>query len=323
MKSRVITWTVAVAVLLLSPPAPAAEKVSYLLPAPAFLPAFAPWAIAKQRGYYEKEGLEVELQTARGGVDVAKQVGAGNAPVGGAIGDTPLIVRPNDIAVKAVAVLGGGSLAVLAYTKESGITGPKDLKGKVVTVLSYQDTTYYALLGMLASVGLSKNDLKVEAAGPANSWKLWAAGKADAIVISPDIVAQGIASGLKNVTIEPLDQYFRSMAQAIVASDQIIKERPALIKGLVQATLRGMKDIMDDPKSAADDFVKAFPQQAEHRQWVEDSMRLYNKYVYAGQPKLGVMDEGRLAALQKFYVEQGIVPKALPIREHFTNQFVE
>jgi NitT/TauT family transport system substrate-binding protein len=212
---------------------------------------------------------------------------------------------------------------VLAFTKQSGITGPKDLKGKTVTVLSYQDTTYYAMQGMLATVGLNKNDLKIEAAGPANSWKLWAAGKADAIVISPDIVAQGIESGLKDVTIVPVNQYFKSMAQAILASDQTIKERPALIKSLVQATLRGMKDIMDNPKTAAADFVKAFPQQAEHLAWVEQSMELYDKFVYAGQPKLGVMDEARLASLQKFYVEQGIIEKALPVKDHYTNQFVE
>ena len=323
MNMRKFAVMAAAAAMLAGAPVHAAEKVTYLLPAPAFLPAFAPWVIAKQRGYYEKEGLDVDFQTARGGVDVAKQVGAGNAVVGGAVGDTPLIVRLNDIPVKAVAVLGGGSLAVLAFTKQSGITGPKDLKGKTVTVLSYQDTTYYAMQGMLATVGLTKNDLKIEAAGPANSWKLWSAGKADAIVISPDIVAQGIEAGLKDVTIVPVNQYFRSMAQAILASDQTIKERPALIKSLVQATLRGMKDIMDNPKTAAADFVKAFPQQAEHLAWVEQSMELYDKFVYAGQPKLGVMDEARLASLQKFYVEQGIIEKALPVKDHYTNQFVE
>ena len=63
------------------------QDVLYLLPAPASLPAFAPWMIAKQRGYFAAEGLNVTFQVARGGVDVAKQVGAGNAVVGGAIGD--------------------------------------------------------------------------------------------------------------------------------------------------------------------------------------------------------------------------------------------
>ena len=33
------------------------------------------------------------------------------------------------------------------------------------TVMSYQDTTY-ALLGLLASVGLSKDDIDIQSAGP-------------------------------------------------------------------------------------------------------------------------------------------------------------
>src|ERR1700680_1869513 len=49
------------------------ERVTYLLPAPIYLPAFGPWIIARQRGYYAAEGLEINFETARGGADVAKQ----------------------------------------------------------------------------------------------------------------------------------------------------------------------------------------------------------------------------------------------------------
>ena len=80
--------------------AKAAEKVTYLLAAPVFFPAFGPWTVAKQRGYYAAVGLDVDFQQAKGGADVAKQVGAGNAPVGGALGDTPIIVRGNGVPVK-------------------------------------------------------------------------------------------------------------------------------------------------------------------------------------------------------------------------------
>src|SRR5260221_10691426 len=87
-----------------------AEAITYLLPAPLSLPAFGPFVLAQQRGYFKAEGLDVTFQVGKGGVDVAKQVGAGNAVIGGGIGDTPIIVRPNGVPVKAVAVLGGGAL---------------------------------------------------------------------------------------------------------------------------------------------------------------------------------------------------------------------
>jgi NitT/TauT family transport system substrate-binding protein len=68
-----------------------AEDITYLLPAPISLPAFGPFVVAKQRGYFKAEGLDITFQVAKGGVDVAKQVGAGNAVVGGGIGDTSII----------------------------------------------------------------------------------------------------------------------------------------------------------------------------------------------------------------------------------------
>ncbi len=108
------------------------EEVTYLLPAPSFLPAFGPWMLAQARGYYAQEGLKVNFVIGKGGVDVAKQVGAGNAPIGGAIGDTPIIARAQGIPVKAVAVLGGKSLTQLVVHQDKGIAGPKDLKGKTI-----------------------------------------------------------------------------------------------------------------------------------------------------------------------------------------------
>jgi NitT/TauT family transport system substrate-binding protein len=118
------TLALATALAVTAPPARAqTEEVTYLLPAAAFLPAFGPWMLAQARGYYTQEGLKVNFVVAKGGVDVAKQVGAGNAQIGGAIGDTPIIARAQGVPVKAVAVLGGRSLTQLVVHDGKGING--------------------------------------------------------------------------------------------------------------------------------------------------------------------------------------------------------
>ena len=302
-------------------PAQAVEKVTYLLPAPAFLPAFGPWVLAKQRGYYAAEGLDVEFMAAKGGVDVAKQVGAGNAPIGGAIGDTPIFVRSNGIPVKAVAVLGGHSLMQLVSHEESGIKEPKDLKGKTITTIAYQDTTYYALLGMMAAQGLRKSDADIQAAGPAGVWKLFLAGEADAMASVPDWTGIALGAG-KKINIIPADNYFNSMAQAIIASDELIENNPELIRKLVQATLKGMQDIMSDPQAASIDYVAAIPQHAGKEKEMEGVFRMYNEYVYPGQKNLGAMDVERLEKLQEFYLKEGIIRRQIPVADLYTNQFV-
>jgi NitT/TauT family transport system substrate-binding protein len=298
------------------------KKITYLLPAPAFLPAFGPWQVAKQRGYYAAEGLDVEFQAARGGVDVAKQVGAGNAIIGGGIGDTPIIVRANGIPVKAVALLGGRSLTMLVAMADSDIKGPADLKGKTVTTLSYQDTTYYALLGALSTANLTKDDVNIQAAGPAGIWKLFMAGKSDAMAAVPDWI--GIVEGAgKKVRIMSIDNYFPSMAQAILASDKTIAEQPELIGKLVRATLKGMQAIMDDPAAAAADYVKAVPQHKGKEKAMAYVFSLYNEWVYPGQKQLGAMDRDRLKKVQDFYVAQGAIRKASGLDDLYTNAFVK
>ena len=45
--------------------AASAETITYLLPAPLSLPAFGPFVVAKQRGYFKAEGLEVSSRSPR------------------------------------------------------------------------------------------------------------------------------------------------------------------------------------------------------------------------------------------------------------------
>lgn len=319
---KITLCTIILGITSISSQAADAQDVTYLLPAPPFLPAFGPWILAQHKGYYADEGLNVTFQTAKGGVDVAKQVGVGNAVIGGGIGDTPILVRPNGVPVKAVAVLGGGSLMLLAARSDTDIASPADLKGKTVTTMSYQDTTFYALLGMLAKVGLSRNDLDIQAAGPANTWKLLIAGEADAMAAVPDWIGAVRGAGVE-LSVWPADDYFKSMAQAILVSDEVIEENPELVRKLVRATLKGVADIMADPDAAAVEYVKAVPQHEGKEAAMAAVFKLYNQYVYPGQETLGMMDATRLEALQNFYLEQGIIREALPLDDLYTNQFVQ
>src|ERR1700720_1608538 len=142
------------------------EKITYLFPAPPILPAFGPIQIAKGKGYFSQAGLDVSYAVGRGGVDVAKEVGAGNVPIGGIVADAPIIVRQNGVPVKMVAVFGGKGFMQLVVREDSGIAKPADLKGKTITVMSFQDTTFYALLGLMASAGLTQDDANIQQVGP-------------------------------------------------------------------------------------------------------------------------------------------------------------
>ncbi|HEY7245327.1 MAG TPA: ABC transporter substrate-binding protein [Xanthobacteraceae bacterium] len=312
----------AMCIALRAAPAAAVEKITYLLPAPPSLPAFAPWVLAKHLGYYREAGYDVDFVVARGGVDVAKQIGVGNAPIGGAIGDTPIIVRGNGVPVKSVGLMGGGALTVVVGRKDRGIQKLEDLRGKKISVLAFQDTTYYALLGALASKNITKNDVDAQAVGPAAVASLVVAGTVDACACTPDWEID-VKEGVKDTVSLPTKDYFDSMAQAILASDKMIAEHAELVRAIVKATLRGMQFVMADPAKAALAYVEAAPSFKGKEELMKKILANYTERTYKGQSTIGAMDPQRLAKLQHFYKQEGFIETELPVDQLYSNDFIK
>jgi NitT/TauT family transport system substrate-binding protein len=304
-------------------PAWGAEPLTYLFPAPSFLPAFVPHHLAMARGYYAAEGVAVTFQTGRGGADTAKQVAVGNADLGGGVGETSMIVRANGLPVRGVALLGGRPIFQVAARKALGIKSIADLRDKKVGVIGYQDTGYYALLAVLAASGLKKTDLHIESVGNAGMTQLMIAGSLDAIMTVPDwsVAIEGAGVPLDYF---PIDAIFPAMAQAVLASDSIVAKRPDAVRGFVRAVLHAVRDCLADPVTAAKDFVAAVPQQAGKEAEITKILSRYVSDVYPTTPPsaLGRFDPDRLRTVQHFYVENGIVETAVPVADLYTNDFV-
>ena len=320
MKITALAGALAVA---LSGVAQAQTKLTYLFPAPDILPAFVPFHVAKHKGYYKAEGLDMTWQVGKGGADVAKQVGVGNAELGGGIGDTAIIVRANGVLVRGVALLGGRTLTQIITREDRKINSFADLKGKKIGVLAFQDTTFFNLLGVMRSAKLGRDDANVQAVGPAGIVQLMISGDLDAISGTPDWAHNIESAGVK-LKIFETETAFPAMAQAIVASDKIIKERPELVQRFVRATLKGLRESIDNPAQAAKDFIASVPQHAGKEKAMEEIVRRYGALVYktANMADLGKFDEKRLAAVQKFYVDNQIVQTAVPIKDTYTNEFI-
>jgi NitT/TauT family transport system substrate-binding protein len=302
-------------------PAHAAEPVTYLLPAAPNQPAFAPWLIARQLGYYTDAGYDIHFATAKGGTEVAQQIAIGQAAVGGAIGDTPIFMRNYGVHVKTIATLGGGSLTVIVAGQDRGIHALQDLRGKRVAVLSRTDSSYHVLLGALASAGLSPHDVTIDTAAPKVIVRRVINGSSDACACIPDWEVQIMHAQPAAVSL-PTAGAFPSMAQAILASDRSITGQPAMLKAIVAATLHGMRFIMDDQRKAADVFVQAVPARKGQEDLIAGILRAYVDHAYSGQAIAGETDPKRLEGLQRFYLSQHLVRNEVPVNELYTNEFI-
>ncbi len=323
MISRLLT-AAGLMVAALAGPAQSQEKITYLFPAPAFLPAFGPAQLALGKGYFSQAGLKVEFEMGKGGIDVAKQLGAGNADVGEILAEAPIIVRPNGVPVRTVAVYGGRGYMQLVVRADGGINAPADIKGKKVGVMSFQDTaTYYSLLGMMATAGLGKGDVNAQALGPTNIWKFFISGEVDACACVPDWIPAIQAAGLK-IKIIPSEQFFPGVGPALGASDKMIAEKPQTVRKVVGAVMKGVRDIMADPDKSAKEFVSFVPQWAGKDQEIAAVFRYYREFVFPQDPKtLGRADPARLAKLQDFYLANGFIQSKTPVDQLYSNAFVE
>jgi len=224
--------------------------------------------------------------------------------------------------VKGVALLGNRTLTQINIRKDSGASTIADLKGRKVGVLSFQDTTYYNLLAALASVGLTKNDVDIQPVGPGGIIQLMISGDLDAMSGVPEWAAAIRGAGVDMHMIE-VGGIFPAMAQAILASEDTIAERPEVVSGFVNATLQGIRDIVADPAQAAADYVGFVPQHEGKEAQIEAIMRSYIDLVYGDDiTTLGQFDMARMKTVQDFYVANEIVRVAVPVEETFTNQFV-
>ncbi|MFI4995294.1 MAG: ABC transporter substrate-binding protein, partial [Hyphomicrobiales bacterium] len=275
-------------------PALAAEKLTYLFPAPDFLPAFAPFHLARSRGYFGAACLDVEFRVGRGGADVAKQVALDNVELGGATVDTVMVVRANGLSVKAVCLLGNGALYQIVVRKDANVHSLADLKGKKVGVLGFQDNGFYNLQGALATVGLTRDDVSIEAVGPAGVVQLMVSGDLQAISAVPESTAAIEAAGVP-VDVYPITQFFPGMAQAVVASEAAIAKKGDMIRAFNIATLKAIHDIEADPDGMAKAYTATVTQHAGKEAVIADIMRRYARLVYkSGEGKLGIFDKQRV-----------------------------
>jgi NitT/TauT family transport system substrate-binding protein len=122
----------------------------------------------------------------------------------------------------------------------------------------------------------------------------------------------------------PIDRIFPAMAQAIMASDTTIKQKPNVVRACVKAVLQAVRDCIADPTAATKDYVAAVPQHAGNEAQIERILRRYVTDVYHTDPPsaLGRFDPQRLRTVQDFYFKNRIIQTRVPIDDLYTNTFV-
>src|SRR3982750_3326503 len=127
----------------------------------------APFFLGKARGYYDQEGIDLDIQEGRGSGVTVQAVAAGTANFGYADVPTMIKAASKGAPVTAVGVaLQTSPMSVMGY-EDHNIRKPEDIKGKTVAVTPGDSMSQIWPL-FLRKTGLKESDFK-QVAGDAQT----------------------------------------------------------------------------------------------------------------------------------------------------------
>lgn len=211
---------------------------------------FAPVFVAKERGYFEAEQLDVELIPVQGGTDSVVQLAAGNfeAAVGGA-GAGLFNAAARGVKFTIVASMHSerppvASPLVISAKRADEIKSVTDLRGKKVSINATGAATEYWLAEALKQNGMSLDDIQLTTVAFRDVPAALENGSLDAGILGEPLTTINEDKGIVKVLDEDFINGF--VATYLYMGEPLLTQQPEAARGLIRAYLRAMRDLQGD-----------------------------------------------------------------------------
>jgi putative hydroxymethylpyrimidine transport system substrate-binding protein len=300
--------------------AAAADRVSLRLD-------WTPWSLhtflfaAREKGFFRSEDLDVRLYTPAKPQDTLKLVGVGKDHFGLSYQTDTIIGRSEDLPVVSVAAIVQHPLNVMLTMKESGLTHPKQLKGKKIgsPMIPSDD----AFLQTIAQThGMTMKDFRVVNVG-FNLVPPLLAGKVDAVIGTywvwekVQIELEGKQVNVIRLTDHGVPDFYESV---LIASDDLIRKNPNIIRRFLRAADRGWKFVIRDPEAALNILLRK--NKDLRPELARQAIQLLIPLVRNGVPKIGWQTEAKWRELRDYMLDSKLVRKSVPVKSLFTTSFL-
>lgn len=241
----------------------AQEKVPFALDWKFEGPA-APYFVSIDKGYFEAEGLSVEISEGAGSLDAIPKVATGAFPMGFA--DINSVMRFLDqnpgAPVTAIMMIYDKPPFSVVGRKDLGIEKPKDLEGKVLGAPP-PDGAWAQFPIFAAENDLDMSKITVEPVGFPTREPMLAEGKVAAVTgfsFSSTLNLKRLGVPLENQSILLMSDYGVSLyGNAILVNTDYAKANPDVVKGFLKAVAMGWKDAIADPSGAIESLIERNP----------------------------------------------------------------
>jgi len=293
-----------------------------------FVGQHAPFFVALDKGYYFDEGLSVEIVRGFGSADTVKRVEAKAVTFGYGDYNTIVLERAQGGKVKAVgAVFSKGPWTVF-YRADRGISTPKDLEGKTIVGAGPGDVDIVLLPAFCKEAGVDFSKINVVSADWGSLFPMMMAGKSDGavefIVHKPLVDQQAATVGVTINSFLYADYGLKMYSNGLVAHEDTIKANPDMVRGFVQATMKGLKYTFEHPDEAVAILQKYHPE-------VDTAVGLGEIQYMRGlvivpeiqQHGYGSMSEDQWTYTRDKVLQMNNLTAQIPVSDLYTNEFID
>lgn len=250
-------------------PAAAQTEVTVAVPNPSAI-TWAPMWAAIGEGYFEEEGLTLEVQPVDGSSQVLQAMTAGQAQFG-APGPGPVLgARARGIDVVFIYNLYPKSVFGLLVKADSGYASPTDLQGATIGVGTADGAEVSFARAILNDAGMQEGtDFSFLPVGDGGTAAVaFLRGDVDAYVGAVSDAAILANRGLELTEITPED-YLAYFGNGYAVLADYMAENPDLVEGFGRALVRGMRFVSDpaNEEASLDHMTAGNPQEGEDREF--------------------------------------------------------
>ncbi|OOC59124.1 ABC transporter substrate-binding protein [Paenibacillus ihbetae] len=275
---------------------------------------------AKELGYYEEEGLNVQIvQPGSGGTDA--MVASGNVPFGISYQEGVTLARTQGLPLVSIAAIIQHNTSGFAAPKDRGIQKAADFEGKS-----------YGGWGSPIEEAVMKSIMEIDGAD-VNKVNIVNIGDADYFTaVKRDIdfawiyyAWTGIEAQLRG---EPLDMiYVKDYSEqldyytpVIITNEKLIADDPELVKAFMRATSKGYQYAIEHPEDAAALLSKAVPDL--DAELVLESQKWLSPRYQDDAPRWGEQKAEVWSGYADWMFERKLLEKELDADRAFTNEFL-
>ena len=277
--------------------------------------------VALEKGYYEEQGLNVEIQEPGEGLSAEQVVASGQSDFAISYQEALTQARSTGIPIVSIAAIIQENTSAFASLKEANITSPKDFEGKRYggwgspteeAVLKALSDKYGIDYSKIEQVTLGQTDFFQSIGRDADfEWIYYGWDGVEAL-------RQGIE--LNYIFLKDIDPALNYYTPIIVTSEEKIEQNPDMVKAFMAATAKGYDFAIKNPEEAANILIKHVPDLNE--ELVKASQKWLSEQYQGEAEQWGIQKEEVWKRFADWMYNQNLIENNIDSKKAFTNEFL-